>query len=610
MRTVSLWVGVVGAVVGAAMLGPLAPGQTLPANYTSTALATGLSFPTCMALAPDGSVYVGQQGGVLRRWSSAGGLTTVTTFAVDSSGERGLIGVAVDPGFATNRFLYVHYTMPTPLVHNTVNRVTLNALGTAVVGGSEVTLLAIDNLSTATNHNGGAIHFGQDGKLYVAVGENANSSNSQTVANLKGKILRINPDPVSLIPTDNPTIFPGIAGSPAGNTRAIWAVGLRNPFTFTFQPGTGRMFINDVGQNTWEEINDGLAGRNYGWSLTEGTFVQASFPNFTLPLVWYQHTGGTSNGPGGPGGIGSFTGFAIVGGVFYTPFAGANANFPIAYSGDYFFGDEVSGFIRTFDPAASNGGAFGTSVSGVVDLLLAPDNTMLVLRGAGTGTGSMLRFTYTGTSGACCNPGTGVCALSNGLNCAGGSSFIWGTVLCSPNPCPQPTGACCAVDGTCSATTSAACTGVYQGNGSSCTPNPCPQPTGACCATDGTCSTTTAGACMGAYQGNNTLCTPNPCPPPTGACCAGSSCSVTTGAECIGVGTHFAGASTVCNVAGNNTTPCCKADFDQGGSIGLSDIFNFLASWFVSDPRADFNGTGGTTINDIFDFLAAWFAGC
>ena len=116
-------------------------------------------------------------------------------------------------------------------------------------------LLDLDNLSGATNHNGGAIHFGPDGKLYIAVGENANSSNSQSINNRLGKMLRINSD--GTIPADNPTTFPNIVGSPTGNNRAIWAVGLRNPFTFSFQQGTGRMHINDVGEGTWEEVNLG-----------------------------------------------------------------------------------------------------------------------------------------------------------------------------------------------------------------------------------------------------------------------------------------------------------------------------------------------------------------
>src|SRR5205823_6118401 len=118
-------------------------------------------------------------------------------------------------------------------------------------------------LSAATNHNGGATHFGPDGKLWIAVGENANGANSQTLTNLLGKMLRINSD--GTIPTDNP-----FYNTATGQNRAIWALGLRNPYTFTFQPGTGRMHINDVGQNTWEEIDVGVAGANYGWPSTEG----------------------------------------------------------------------------------------------------------------------------------------------------------------------------------------------------------------------------------------------------------------------------------------------------------------------------------------------------
>ncbi|MFN7021237.1 MAG: lamin tail domain-containing protein, partial [Phycisphaerales bacterium] len=109
------------------------------------------------------------------------------------------------------------------------------------------------------------------------------------------------------------------------------------------------------------------------------------------------------------------------------------------------------------------------------------------------------------------------------------------------------TGACCATDGSCSVTTSAACTGAYQGDGTGCTPNPCPQPTGACCAGDGSCSVTTSAACTGAYQGDGTGCTPNPCPQPTGACCLnGGGCSVTTGANCALANGDYQGDGSSC----------------------------------------------------------------
>jgi glucose/arabinose dehydrogenase len=160
------------------------------------------------------------------------------------------------------------------------------------------------------------MHFGLDGKLYVAVGENANPSNAQTLGNLLGKLLRLNAG--GTIPTDNPFF-----NEASGVNRAIWALGLRNPFTFAVQPGTGRIFINDVGQNTWEEINEGAAGANYGWPDTEGP---TSDPRFRPPLFAYRH------------GSSGTTGCAITGGAFYNP---PSMQFPADYVGDYFFADSA-----------------------------------------------------------------------------------------------------------------------------------------------------------------------------------------------------------------------------------------------------------------------------
>src|SRR5690606_19004802 len=145
-----------------------------------------------------------------------------TPLAVDPTGERGLLGVAFDPAFATNRFVYVYYTATSPTIHNRLSRFTANAAGDLALAGSETILLELENL-TATNHNGGAIHFGPDGKLYVATGENAVAENAQSLDNLLGKILRLNPD--GSIPTDNPFF-----NQATGKNRLIWALGLRNPF--------------------------------------------------------------------------------------------------------------------------------------------------------------------------------------------------------------------------------------------------------------------------------------------------------------------------------------------------------------------------------------------
>ena len=250
---------------------------TLPAGFTETQIP-GLSSPTAMEIAPDGRLFVCLQGGQLRVIKNGGLLPTpFVSLNVDSNGERGLLGIAFDPNFVVNNFVYVYYTVPSNPRHNRVSRFTAN--GDVAVAGSEFILLELDNLSSATNHNGGAIHFGPDGKLYIAVGENANSSNSQTLTNLLGKVLRINPD--GTIPADNPFF-----ATTTGNNRAIWALGLRNPFTFAFQPGTGRLFINDVGASSWEEINDGIAGSNYGWPITEGVTGDIRFRS---PLFAYGH---------------------------------------------------------------------------------------------------------------------------------------------------------------------------------------------------------------------------------------------------------------------------------------------------------------------------------
>ena len=154
-----------------------------------------------MQFSPDGRLFVCQQSGKLRVVQNGKLLATpFLTLPVDASGERGLLGVAFDPDFATNNFVYVYYTAKTPTIHNRVSRFTAN--GNVAVPGSEVVLLDLNTLSFARNHNGGAIHFGNDGKLYIAVGDNANGDNAQTLGNLLGKILRINRD--GSIPTDNP----------------------------------------------------------------------------------------------------------------------------------------------------------------------------------------------------------------------------------------------------------------------------------------------------------------------------------------------------------------------------------------------------------------------
>jgi glucose/arabinose dehydrogenase len=306
-----------------------------------------------MQFAPDGRLFLCEQGG--RLWVIRPGEAQPTEFVqidVTSSGSAGLLGVAFDPAFATNQFVYVYYTTQTTPRHNRISRFTAD--GDVAVPGSEVVLFDLDDQSQG-GHHGGALHFGLDGKLYVAVGENHVGEFSQALDNLFGKILRLNSD--GTIPEDNP--FFGVA---TGKNRAIWALGLRNPFTFAVQPATGRMFINDVGQSTWEEINEGAAGANYGWPESEGPTTD---PRFTSPIHAYGH------------GAGETTGCAITGGTFYPPDA---PQFPAEYLGRYFFADFCSGWIRTLDPSAPEvATTFATGIAGPVDLEVGSDGSLYYL---------------------------------------------------------------------------------------------------------------------------------------------------------------------------------------------------------------------------------------
>jgi glucose/arabinose dehydrogenase len=344
------------------------PAATVPTGFTHSQIGGNLNSPTAFAIAPDGRIFVCEQGGKLRVIKNGTLLPTpFVTLTVDSVGERGLLGVAFDPNFATNKYVYVYYTATSPK-HNRVSRFTAN--GDVALSGSQVVLLELDNLTSATNHNGGALQFGADGKLYIAVGENAQPSNAQSKANLLGKLLRLNKN--GTIPTDNP-----FYSTTTGKNRAIWALGLRNPFTFAVQPGTGRIFINDVGQNTTEEVNEGLEGANYGWPATEGP---TSNPAYETPV--YAYANGTAT-------------CAITGGTFYNP---PVAQFPSGYTNDYFFADYCGNWIKRLDAAGSYTGAstFATGVSRPVGLAVGPDGSLYYLaRGTSSGAGGVYRIQYT-----------------------------------------------------------------------------------------------------------------------------------------------------------------------------------------------------------------------
>jgi glucose/arabinose dehydrogenase len=338
--------------------------NAVPAGFRKDeSYVTGLNLATALAQAPDGRLFIAQQGGALRVFK-AGQLLLVpfVQLAVDASGERGLIGVTLHPQFPAIPHVFVHYTTSAGGTHNRISRFT--ALGDVTVSSSEQVLVELPALSGATNHNGGALHFGSDGKLYVGVGENADPTRSQDLASPFGKLLRFNED--GSIPADNPFF-----STQSGLARAIWAYGLRNPFTFAVQPATGRIHINDPGQNTWEEINIGAAGANFGWPNSEGPENVSS--NSVAPLFAYKHSATVPPGSG-PGGF--FTGFSITGGAFYP----TTGTFPASYRGSYFFADFVSKFVGRLDLANDSAAyAFASISDSPVDMLVGSDGALLVL---------------------------------------------------------------------------------------------------------------------------------------------------------------------------------------------------------------------------------------
>lgn len=326
--------------------------------FDETLVASGLTSPTAMEFAPDGRLFVAQKSGRLRVIKNGALLPTdFVTLSVTTNSERGLLGIAFDPDFATNRFVYVYYTRATLPVKNRVSRFTASAANPDVAMAGEDIILD-DIGSDAGNHNGGAIHFGLDGMLYVAVGDGgADSANSQSLSTLSGKLLRIDTD--GSIPTDNPFV-----GTP-GARGEIWALGLRNPYTFAVDPLSGTILINDVGQSTWEEVNLGARGANYGWPECEGVCAD---PEFTNPIHAYTHD----------------VGRAITGGAFYRdrycepPRMCESVTFPSQYARSYFFSDYLGGWIKRLDQN-NQVTDFWDPQNGPVDLKFGPDGALYYL---------------------------------------------------------------------------------------------------------------------------------------------------------------------------------------------------------------------------------------
>ena len=378
---------------GLSLLSAIAAAQTLPANFTPT-LVTPVGAPTATAFTPDGRMLITTQGGTLRIYSG-GALVATPALSFNGGsggaepkicggGEQGLLGVAVDPEFSTNKYIYLFYTARngsscdavdytsanaadgTPVgtysaFNRKANRVSRFVLGTqanpSIVDPTTEVVLVDRMPARGTNHNAGDVHFGKDGFLYISIGDGgtdySGTSPGQAGGNdaardkhvLTGKILRITRN--GGIPAGNPFAAGGIrrcnvtgATTVGQHCEETFAWGLRNPFRFAMDPNAAgtRFYINDVGQGAYEEVDEGQAGADYGWNCREGRHANNSSGLCTSPgslgLIdpVYEYPRGTIPGT-------SVSGCASITGGAFVP----NGLWPAAYDNTFLLADYVCG---------------------------------------------------------------------------------------------------------------------------------------------------------------------------------------------------------------------------------------------------------------------------
>lgn len=321
--------------------------ESVPLGFELSTITEGLELPVAMAYAPDGRLFVAQLTGQIRVVQPDGMLDVAPFAEIDvfAENENGLLGLTLDPYFATNHYVYAFATI-------TYERQQIIRF-TDIGGAATDPVVIRDNLPTrGVFHAGGGLKFGPDGKLYFSIGDNSEPANAQDVQTLAGKICRINPDGTT--PSDNPFI------TPTGTPRAIFALGFRNPFRFNFAPD-GRLFALDVGSDgdmRREEINLVTAGGNYGWPLVEGRRDAVTYPDLLDPIYDY-HDGGSSP----------------VGLVYYD-----GAQFPLSYQGNLFHLEYTLNRlyrVRLDGDQVVSHDLFAELNKGPVDLAIAPDGALV-----------------------------------------------------------------------------------------------------------------------------------------------------------------------------------------------------------------------------------------
>jgi glucose/arabinose dehydrogenase len=410
-----------------------------PPNFTDT-LITKVGSPTALAFTPDGRMLVTTAPGTLRVYEEGALLPNPAldiSSKVCTNGGRGLVGVAVDPNFATNNYIYLYYTFKKHGVcEQNTSRVPVNRVERYVLSDSNTATpskILVDNIINTNQHSAGDLHFGRDGYLYVTVGDGGcdyagdSGCGGQNDASrdshiLLGKVLRITRD--GGIPATNPyTGTDSARCNLTGRTdvgkkcQETFASGLRNPFRFAFDPNASgtRFFINDVGEGRWEEVSQGRSGADYGWNLCEGNHDNPARPGsvncgaapYTPPIHEYSHDTGCS----------SITGAAFV----------PNGVWPAGYDNSYLYGDYVCGKIFKLTPNGTGGFTRTEFVTGLgqnsaVAMTFGPHQGSQALYyttyggngpGSGGSGGEIHRIAYTGstnrapTAAVTANPTTG-----------------------------------------------------------------------------------------------------------------------------------------------------------------------------------------------------------
>ncbi len=377
---------------------------TLPTDFSDETIVSGLSSPTGMTLLPDGRVLVAEKNtGRLRVVTLAGAVNTIFTMGnLFTDSESGLLDVAVDPGWPTDPYVYLFHTRNSPrnIVISRYNvSGSLSDPDSTNLSLSNPYLIIDDAPLDRSTHNGGTLRFGIDDMLYVSIGDDRDPCSAQDSTSLKGVILRLNVIDLPNIGVNPPPrallIAPGNP-FPANGTDSdlAFAYGVRNPFRFSIDPLTGTLYIADVGENTYEELDVCTGGENFGWPIWEGplevdpggcsvtslnpvhpiySILHNASPQSILSLPLYRGGGGTHR-------------------------------FPPLYDGCLFFSEAYSGVIRVLKnnggswsllpavPGQPNATDWGTGETFMVDSDQGADDAIYYV----TIAGSLKRIIYTG----------------------------------------------------------------------------------------------------------------------------------------------------------------------------------------------------------------------